>query len=501
VTRRGAAVTVAAALAWLAACGGTGDVTVREPAGGWRVVDVTGAPAPDTGVALGMLGGTVVLLTETEGADGLEAWRIDPSTGATERAAISTDEGFLRVGAVASGDDRLVAAVTVANLRDDGPDAIVPWAYVSTDGREWQGARVDTEDADVLGIASTDDGFVAVGALRTGPDPSMGPFAPVAWRSPDGTRWSRVPLPGVDAGTSGTLDAVAVSGDEVLVSGAAGRSDVAQTPFLWRSRDSGETWERDALTQRVASIASAGDALIAGGAYADEPSSALFEIADGTLRAVELDDGVVPAGRPELRVRSDGDTVVAFGNVYRGVREDPHACYDDPYTCDGSPPRLVVTRHASGPWRPVALPPRASPEAHVGDALVTPDGLVLVLTWDRTQVAIWDGAALPTDEPRPPQEPGGEPPVVEYDATLEPGVRYRFPLYVHCEFPWLGFNNRTWRTDSPFPDALPEEWPVAQQSVLGEIELVAPDRIDYVVPGAGVIATYHPTTQEPPGCD
>jgi hypothetical protein len=126
---------------------------------------------------------------------------------------------------------------------------------------------------------------------------------------------------------------------------------------------------------------------------------------------------------------------------------------------------------------------------------------------------VWLGSADLSDLPvLPPIEapPTDElPPLVGYEGTLEPGVVYRYPLGIHCGMEILGaFNGRHWwRVDGGADvetgagDPIPDEWPQAGEALLGTVELVEPDRIEYSLPDIGVVAVYEARDQRPPGCD
>ncbi|MDZ4826239.1 MAG: hypothetical protein SGJ13_07205, partial [Actinomycetota bacterium] len=201
-----------------------------------------------------------------------------------------------------------------------------------------------------------------------------------------------------------------------------------------------------------------------------------------------------------LSIRSNGTTAIAFGPVYSDVGRDPTPCYEDIEQCDSYPEQLLLAPSDAGAWRAVE-PPEFDRRASINDALVTANGdVVVALSWERTVLAVWRGGRLPTRAPEPPAEPSA-PPIVDHDATLEVGATYRYPLYTHCGFPYLGFNTKTWRTDEQLPTQYPTDWPVAHQSILGQLTLVADDIIEYSIPDVGVIATYRPTDETPPGCD
>jgi len=489
-----------------AACGGTADVTVEpraEPAEPrrWRVIDLAGMLSADTGLALAERNGVVVAVTSTD-ADGFGAWATNLDTGNVGRVALDPAAQFVTVGGVASAPAGFVAIASLATFNDDEPRRIEPWAYVSGDGRAWRSARIDQENADVHGITSAGSGYLAVGTLRVGEDPSGGPFVPVLWRSSDGLAWDRVALPGVEANTYGYLTAVATNGTTVVVGGSTGSGEGNERPRLWTSNDGGATWAAREGPIGVGSIAPIDDTFLAGRQYLEAPDEPpLLELVDGTWRPIVLDAGVLPPGAPAFTVRSNGDVALAAGDVSIDPFGDAAACYEDPHRCNGHPARTLLTRTPAGAWRAVDMPREADADASITDTLVTDAGDALVaLSSDRVQLAVWTGGELPAREPVPTTPPPA-PPIVEYGATLEVGTTYRYPLYTHCGLPFLDFNEQTWRTDAQLPHEIPPEWPVAQQSILGELTLVVAGRIEYTVPGAGVIATYVPTDETPPGCE
>jgi hypothetical protein len=96
---------------------------------------------------------------------------------------------------------------------------------------------------------------------------------------------------------------------------------------------------------------------------------------------------------------------------------------------------------------------------------------------------------------------------VPEDGVLEPGVRYRAPLYVHCGMDWLYLGDDAWRRSDDGPDLetgagdTPDpSWPVAGQTILGSATLVD-DVVEYSLDDGTVIATYERTREQPPGCD
>jgi hypothetical protein len=90
----------------------------------------------------------------------------------------------------------------------------------------------------------------------------------------------------------------------------------------------------------------------------------------------------------------------------------------------------------------------------------------------------------------------------------EPGRRYGVPLHIHCGMDWLYVGSEPWRrtdggpdTETGAGDQVPEDWPVAQQTIFGFATLVEDDLIEYSIGDDEVIATYALATTDPPGCD
>jgi hypothetical protein len=93
--------------------------------------------------------------------------------------------------------------------------------------------------------------------------------------------------------------------------------------------------------------------------------------------------------------------------------------------------------------------------------------------------------------------------VAEYGQDLVPGVRYRFPLDVHCGMDHVGeFNGTNWYLQ-PARGLLqdpPAHWPIAQGTIFGYVTLVDGDTIEYSIGQGEVIGSYAPETREPQAC-
>ena len=95
---------------------------------------------------------------------------------------------------------------------------------------------------------------------------------------------------------------------------------------------------------------------------------------------------------------------------------------------------------------------------------------------------------------------------------LEIGQLYRFSFYIHCGMRYLRptVDSRNWETVSPPFDAgrYPDSWREAfsnplesiSPELLGTLELIDENTLEFRVPGFGIEAVYSPTTAELPGC-
>ena len=71
---------------------------------------------------------------------------------------------------------------------------------------------------------------------------------------------------------------------------------------------------------------------------------------------------------------------------------------------------------------------------------------------------------------------------------------------------WLYVGGQAWQRTDDGPDTetgagddIPDDWPVAQQTIFGYATLVNDDLIEYSIGDGEVISTYAPATQ--PGCE
>ena len=493
------------------ACGAedTTEVEVAAPAdeATWSS-EALGAPVADAETLLATRDGTAVVVTSAEGG-GLAGWA---STGGGPFEAVDLGpavRGQGQVSAVAAGPAGFLA---MGSAYDEG---FLPKVWRSSDGRAWELVDAATgldRPADVLDVAATDDGWVAVGALRTGADPASGPFAGVAWHSTDGTSWTLTELP---PGADAEVRSVAAVGEQVVATG-----DVGGQPAAWRSEPGG-SWERLDVAVAggegigpLADVAARGDRLVATASAedADFQRSVVVtsdDLGDSwTLALVELE-----VEYPTVEADADGFSIV--GSRFLDSFASPEACYEDIDACRSDADPVVLRSTDGTAWEAIDVSDLGSSDYLRVYALAAADGRTLVLgSEERVQVWSWLDSAgpLPRLEEAPEPEPSEPPPpTAEYGGDLALDVTYRYPLYIHCGMDYLGeFNDAYWYREAgsggPVPEtgageAPPDNWPVAQQTIFGEATLVEPDLIEYMIPGGEVIARYAPSDRQPPGCD
>jgi hypothetical protein len=117
-------------------------------------------------------------------------------------------------------------------------------------------------DRQMLGVAATSDGFVAVGADGT---------HPAVWTTPDGRNWRLADLPLPAGAMAATLQHVAAAGRTVVATGVA-RTAAGPVPYAARSADGGRRWTETALpvpagTAQVSAVAAAGGGFTVTGTF------------------------------------------------------------------------------------------------------------------------------------------------------------------------------------------------------------------------------------------
>jgi hypothetical protein len=447
------------------------------------------------------------------GAGSFDAWVVDG--GRVARAEVADlSWQFFELGGTAygPGPEGAVVAVGTAHPEDETSR---PAALVSTDGGRWD--LVTDDDLAVPGVlrdvAATADGFVAVGGRIDGTRPTPDTLVPAAWGSADGRQWELLDLGGVLGGSddhlSGGLVAVAADGERVVVASGTG---------VWLSPDEGETWEAVELPEPDGVDELVGDVGGLKAAVHGTDGFLLVGVTGGDLEGSRVlawtsPDGEtwVPVSPPEGLLDGVGFPVVvaaADGFVVGGATlieasVDPAQCYVDIEECGQN--RGVVAALEDDSWSLLDTSGAGEPASWRPDALaVTGDDLVVVTRGDGLTVWRHDLAALRRLEPVEPPAPAG-PPLVESGARLEVGRTYRYPLYVHCGTGYLGeFNGRHWF-------AVPGEGiddrelyeaglPIVQDNLFGEMTVASEDRIEYRA-GDRLVRAYQPKPDEPPTCE
>lgn len=449
-------------------------------------------------------------------AGSFAAWAVE--SGRAERAEVpDLPWQFFELGGAVRGPDPegAVVAVGTAHREDDEDETWRTAAVMSTDGERWE--LVTDDDLGGPGVlrdvVATADGFIAVGGRIDGTRPAPEALVPAAWRSADGRQWEQLDLGGGLGGPDGYsgegLVSVAADGERVVAVGEAG---------VWLSPDEGETWEAVELSEADGVDGLVGDGeglkavvhgthgfLLVGGIGGDVEGSRVL--------AWTSPDGEawVAASPPEGLLDGVSFPIVAAtarGFVVGGVTSieasvDPAQCYVDILACGQN--RGVVAALEEGGWSLLDTSGAGESASWRPDALaVSGEDLVVVTRGDGLTVWRHDLAALRRLEPVAPPATAG-PPLVESGAQLDVGRTYRYPLYIHCGIGYLGeFNGRHWFAvpsegidDGELQDA---GLPIVQDSLFGEMTVVAEDRIEYRA-GDVLIGVYQPKPDEPPTCE
>jgi hypothetical protein len=376
-----------------------------------------------------------------------------------------------------------------------GVEDHVPHVWISTDGETWVASTITDAPLDVSGVVWLDGRFVASGSKRVGDNPSMGPFQAALFESSDGIEWFEIRVPEDLFGVDGFLSAPVVVGDRVVVAGQF-RGAIARAA-LFESLDAGASWSVAAVEGPTPSrLAVVDDLLVGSGAYdpeADVDHNIVIGRA-GRWELVDLGELTGPAEYRSAYLVGHGDDVAVFQVDYARPIE---YCYEDRASCGKS--SLVVLLGPDG--TPTAIDLGVPDvEVDVDTATTDSDGSfhILIATERGVELRTWPESQGPVPTlPAPTvSEPAG-PPVVEWDATLEVGGVYRFPLQTHCGIDVLGrFNGSNWWLyDTPAVDFTGNGG-----GVLGEIHVIAGDRIDYVLDGR-TVAVYEPRAEQFPGCE
>lgn len=478
---------------------GTWSETEFGPAGG------------DLGVAVASSDQTTVIIT---GGQGNVATAWTGTGGEFEPVTMpATFDEYASVAEVVPFGDGFVAV-------GGGSPSFLPVVWRSSNGRSWELVATQglEEPADIASVIVTPTGLMAAGARRVGDDASLGPFAPAVWTSPDGTEWTEVTSPFGGDGYSYLADLVATDAAVVALANVNG---VAQ---VWRSSDGGLTWSASRIdvddglgAVAVSSLAMRDSTLLGFGTAGDdhqgEPVVVRSDDLGATFVVAPLRTTIAP-GLDGITARTraaDGAWWVTTFR-YTDAFTQPEVCYRDPGDCEDGNGRSVLLHSADGEtWSEVdTVPLFGDGYGRLHDVVDTPGGALVVGSAEQLTSWRWSGgstappAADAYVEPAPPDLA-----TATYGDTIEVGVTYRYPLFIHCGMDHLGeFNDQQWyveaagETPETGAGKMPDpSWPVAQQTIFGYVTLVDATTIEYTILDGEVIATYSPSDVEPPDCE
>jgi hypothetical protein len=438
---------------------------------------------------------------------GVGAWFDDGSGFRSADLPVSISDFPLPAAAVVEVPTGFLAAM-------NDYESSVPRLWHSTDGQSWVAMSSSGLDqpADVLAMAASGSVVVAVGALRTGEDPSQGPFEPVIWHTRDLESWTMV-RPEMGAGLEGVVQEVVATSTGFLPLGRVDGQAVA-----WRSDDGGESWTSsdpaasDGGSLELDKLAYDGTTMVG------IRQSWGIEGPPGLGGAVSSDDGVTWArwsidGPAAEGLRWPG--VFHAGGFFWIVSsrsfqafQNQDSCYADVSRCGMSEPVLFRSPDGAA-WSEIDLGAANLPPGFGIDAVIEHRGGI-GLVGSAGQLSVWSGppgADLPVGSWESPDPPETE--LVDGDAVLEIGVTYRYPLYIHCGMSFLAsFNNTHWHLESGPPaeveegqEVLNPEWPIAQQTIFGFVTMVDSETVEYSIPSGEVIGVYRADDRRPRACN
>lgn len=390
---------------------------------------------------------------------------------------------------VADGDDVVVVLVS--------DDAVFHGFRLDTAGQLRSGPPTRT-GVSVYGLG---------GVVRT----PHGWFDPVAWYSDDGTSWTTVPLP---SGASGRADDVAVVGDYVV---AVGR--VAGHGAVWSSADGGAdvdgslpddlpdaiSWNEVAVIGEVSVVSG-----VRAGGHVGGGQVLVRSTGAGTgWREVRSPPPPAHGENMPLALFTGGGQFFALASSYANAFVEPQLCYADIDRCRQGLQVAVYASDDGDRWRRIDTTGIGEGAGDVAAITETDAGRVVALRQVPKGIEAWtwtSGVDLPAGEE--PVDPTADVELLAEGATPELGRRYAVPLYVHCGMGWLFVGGEPWQRVDGGADVetgaagqVPDQWPIAQETIFGFATLVEGDRIEYSLADGRVIATYAFATEEPPGCD
>lgn len=389
--------------------------------------------------------------------------------------------------------------------------SVLPSLWLSDDGSSWtaiESAGLDNWTRSEAIFSSAEATYLAGATLL---DVSAGDQArgPVIWRSEDLTTWTRVALE-----TRGLGSVVEIVTNGSMLFAAGNDADGAQ---IWRSVDGGNTWSR--IVSPIFDRAHTAWALT-GLAVKDGRLVAVGDVAasafDREVLILESDDlgesWVRRELTPEISYGLDSAQGIStasgafwiISNRQMRLDELPERCQGVRGACDTFDPPVLLRSEDGAQWDEIDLAELVPPSVFDFDEVVPNGaGIAVVVTGNDLQVWTWPFAESPGIRHEwPPEEVELRGPV-RWDAQLDIGVTYEYPLYIHCGMDFLGsFNGKQWHVDPDIASggSIDREWSTEQQAILGLVTLVDANTIEYSLPGGEVIAVYSASEIEPPMC-
>ncbi len=455
----------------------------------WSEVDL-GPAFGDDFVSLTELGGEVWAARLTEQRDAFEVWQL--AGGQVHRIEAP----------LGSNPPRLLGTPFGLILITSDYESFLSTTRLSTDGgATWTETLISNRPFDVAGVTAVDGVLLASGALRPEIEPGVGPFTPGMFRSDDGVNWTEIFLdPTVFAMSDSYLGGIIDLGDRLVVSGTLD-DDGYRLAAMFESLDRGATWRVASDSGPVpTAVVTAGLTLVGVSAFLSplDAATPLSTNSADERRVVDLARFSPPFQYTTTSALSGGPSAL----ISLVVEPTTEYCYEHVDECQqGSRPVLLLV---SSDGSVVSIDLGITSTSWPTSALVASDGSLHVVTFrdERLAIRTWDAAngAVPTMPDVAPLTPSG-PPLVEWDATLDIGLTYRFPLGTHCGIDVLGdFNGQHWWIVGSPEAAYDQYRSDMTQRLLGEINVVNDRTIEYRVDGE-LIATYAPSAEEPPGCD
>jgi hypothetical protein len=300
--------------------GGPSEGPIEASDGDW-VSHTLGTFAADREIAGAPIGDGIAVLTVEEPGE-VHGYRLEPDGTIREASVEAGRAEFRRVSAIANGPSGLVA---IGN--DSHPD-FQNFVLTSPDGLSWNKPATSGLDVpmDVFDLVATDEGYIAVGTLRTAEDPSQGGFVPAIVTSTDGTNWSNARTPSSE---EGSIRSAVRAGSTMYAAG-----DVGGASILWRSTDGGQRWTPVEGAPPANEIVVSGETVLgvhSGGEEGDE--LILHRSVDGGESWQEVDSGFADGYGFASFFGDQAGFAMQTSEVYRDAFSSPELCYADIEQC------------------------------------------------------------------------------------------------------------------------------------------------------------------------